>query len=356
MEAIHWRDGSDHGLIDGCNIRSTGKVDPGKGEGIYIGSSRGAWGDFDHHVTHVTIRNCILGPIIRSEAIDVKEGTEHITIENNTFDATGLSNQNFADSFIDLKGARAIVRYNIFRRNGETNLLKGINVIDRDVEFSGYDHVIHDNDFDLDRTGLMMVIANGGTSGVYAWNNHGEQLGDEYSSSVITNSIPPWYSPPVQQTPSSPPVQQTPSSPPVQQTPSGVMVYDDGLRAGWTDESVDGIFNFGYSEGTSSSTHIRAEFTDTYGSVRLMYYDGLDTTGLTSLRFRMKAEDPTDGFHFRVKLNAARLWVDTPPNNVWTTVTLPLTDFGNPAIIEKVILQNRCACAETMYFDSIEFI
>ena len=341
MEAIHWRDGSDHGLIDGCNIRSTGKVDPGKGEGIYIGSSSGSWDDFDHHVTHVTIRNCILGPIIRSEAIDVKEGTEHITIENNTFDATGLSNQNFADSFIDLKGARAIVRYNSFRRNGETNLLKGINVIARGVVFSAYEHVIHDNYFDLDGTGLKMVIANGGTSDVYAWNNHREPngpTGNKYSSSVITNSNPPWY------------------SPPVLQTPSGVMVYDDGLRAGWTDESVDGIFNFGYSEGTSSSTHIRAEFTDTYGSVRLVYYDGLDTTGLTSLRFRMKAEDPTDGFHFRVKVNAARLWVDTPPNNVWTTVTLPLTDFGNPAIIEKVILQNRCACAETMYFDSIEFI
>jgi endoglucanase len=200
MEAIHWRDGSDHGLIDGCNIRSTGKVDPGKGEGIYIGSSSGSWDDFDHHVTHVTIRNCILGPIIRSEAIDVKEGTEHITIENNTFDATGLSNQNFADSFIDLKGARAIVRYNIFRRNGETNLLKGINVIARGVVFSAYEHVIHDNYFDLDGTSLKMVIANGGTSDVYAWNNHREPngpTGNKYSSSVITNNNPPWYSPPV---------------------------------------------------------------------------------------------------------------------------------------------------------------
>jgi hypothetical protein len=197
MEAIHWRDGSDFGLIEGCHIYNTGKLDAGKGEGIYIGSSRGSWDKYDFDVTYVTIRNCIFGLKIRAEALDVKEGTEHITIEYNTFDATGLSNRNFADSFIDLKGTRAVVRSNIFRRNNDTNLLKGINVIARGVVFSAYEHAIHDNYFDLDGSGTNMVVANSGTSDVYAWNNDRKQPGNKYSSTAIASCCPPWYSLPV---------------------------------------------------------------------------------------------------------------------------------------------------------------
>ena len=58
---------------------------------------------------NTVIRNCIIGPNVRAEGIDIKEGTLNTLVEKNKFDATGISAQNYADSFIDLKGARVII-------------------------------------------------------------------------------------------------------------------------------------------------------------------------------------------------------------------------------------------------------
>lgn len=85
-----------------------------------------------------------------AEAFDIKEGTQDTLIEFNTVDATGISLANYADSFIDLKAARTIVRYNTFVRNGAENLRKGIAIIYRGTEYSAYEHVIHDNYFYMD--------------------------------------------------------------------------------------------------------------------------------------------------------------------------------------------------------------
>ena len=196
-EAIHWRDGSDFGLIDGCHVYNTGLRDAGFGEAIYIGTDKGSWGKYDRDVTYVTIRNCVIGPGVAAEAFDIKEGTEEIIVEYNTIDARGLSDINYADSFIDLKGTRAYVRYNTFLQNGEAELERGIAVIDRGVALSSYEHVIHDNVFHLDSAGLKMVEAYGGTSDVYAWNNVRVPAdGDDYSTSIHDFCCAPWYSPP----------------------------------------------------------------------------------------------------------------------------------------------------------------
>ena len=199
LEGIHWRDGSDFGLIEGCRIYDTGLTTPGFGEAIYIGTDKGAWGRYDRDVTYVTVRNCHIGPGIAAEALDIKEGTEEIVVENNYIDATGISSMHFADSFIDLKGTRSYIRHNVFVRNGESRLRKGIAVIDRDVELSSYQHVIHDNVFylDADGGGIDMVVAHGGTTDVYAWNNQRvPSNGRYYSNSVHTSCCPEWYTNP----------------------------------------------------------------------------------------------------------------------------------------------------------------
>lgn len=199
-EAIHIRDGSDHCLVEGCNVHDTGIRNKGFGEAIYVGTDGGSWGRYDPYVWNTTIRNCTLGPNIAAEAFDIKEGTQDTLIELNTVDATGISGSNYADSFVDLKAARVIVRYNTFIRNGAEKLKKGIAIIYRGTEYSAYENVIHDNYFYLDGiTNINLVASYSGSRDVYAFNNVREPSSasdEDYAKIVITECCPPWYTPP----------------------------------------------------------------------------------------------------------------------------------------------------------------
>ncbi|WP_421895907.1 cellulose binding domain-containing protein [Marinoscillum sp.] len=193
-EAIHIRDGSDHVTIDGCSVYNTGNVNAGFGEGIYIGTDKGSWSSYDPYVDYTTVKNCSIGPDVRAEAFDIKEGTQETVIEYNTVDGSGISGANYADSFIDLKGTRTYVRYNTFNQNGESIITKGIAAIDRSVSLSCYEHAVHDNTFNMDASSDNIVEAYSGTSDVHAWNNTRNPSGDMYNSGVSTTSCPTWYS------------------------------------------------------------------------------------------------------------------------------------------------------------------
>jgi len=109
--------GSSNNLVKGCIIRDTGKRsedDKGFGEGVYVGSDRSAHNRFDPNCNNNFIENCVFGPNISAEALDIKEGTERTVVRNNTFFASGVSGVNSADSFIDLKGIYGYVYGNIF--------------------------------------------------------------------------------------------------------------------------------------------------------------------------------------------------------------------------------------------------
>lgn len=192
-EAIHVRDGSDHVTIDGCTVYNTGNVNAGFGEGIYIGTDKGSWSSYNPYCDYTVVKNCTIGPDVRAEAFDIKEGTQETTIEYNTVDGKGISGSNYADSFIDLKGVRTYVRYNTFNQNGESLITKGIAAINRSVELSSYEHAIHDNVFNMDNSGDNIVEAYSGTSDVHAWDNTRNPSGDMYNTR-ITESCPTWYS------------------------------------------------------------------------------------------------------------------------------------------------------------------
>ncbi len=195
MEAIHVRDGSDHVLIDNAWIYNTGVFNPQFGEGIYIGSDRSVWGNYDSAVNYTVVRNSNLGPNIRAEAFDIKEGTAETIIEKNTIYGTGISSAAFEDSFIDLKGTRTYVRYNTFNQGNEPKIERGIAVIDRDVALSSYEHVIHDNVFNMDNSSTPLIEEYSGTRDVYAYNNTRNPAGTMYTNGVI-QSKPAWYTDP----------------------------------------------------------------------------------------------------------------------------------------------------------------
>jgi hypothetical protein len=197
MEAIHVRDGSQNALIEDCYIHHAGESTAKFGEGVYIGSDIGAWGDFDPFVNGTIVRGCTIGPEIGAEAFDIKEGTAETIIEHNVIDATGISGQGYADSFIDLKGTRTYVRYNTFYRNNAPELIKAIAIVPRPTPgniMSTYEHVIHDNVFHLDDSGIPMVHAYSGFRDVYAFNNL--PIDGSIADGVYKTCCPSWYTPP----------------------------------------------------------------------------------------------------------------------------------------------------------------
>ena len=108
-EGVHFRRSSADGVIKNSTITDAGLVQKGYGEGVYIGSANSNWachgnsGGVDRS-DRVQVLGNRIGPGIAAEPIDVKEGTHHGVISGNTFDGRGISGQNSADSWIDVKG------------------------------------------------------------------------------------------------------------------------------------------------------------------------------------------------------------------------------------------------------------
>jgi len=116
-EGVHFRSGSDHGVIQNSNIHDTGTTHPDYGEGVYIGSANSNWDQYAGSTgvdasNYVQVLNNKIGPNIAAEGIDIKEGTKGGTIRGNTLDGTGEQNQNSGDSTIDVKGDTYVIDAN----------------------------------------------------------------------------------------------------------------------------------------------------------------------------------------------------------------------------------------------------
>ncbi|MFC6022001.1 cellulose binding domain-containing protein [Plantactinospora solaniradicis] len=117
-EAVHFRRSSSDGILRNSRIEHTGLVQPGYGEAVYLGSANSNWschGNIDgvDRSDRVQVLGNRLGPSVAAEHIDVKEGTVGGVIRGNTFDGRGLSGQNSADSWVDMKGTGYVVEDNI---------------------------------------------------------------------------------------------------------------------------------------------------------------------------------------------------------------------------------------------------
>ncbi|WIX99442.1 cellulose binding domain-containing protein [Amycolatopsis mongoliensis] len=108
-EAVHFRRSSADSVLKNSTITYTGLVQPGYGEGVYLGSANSNWachgnsGGVDRG-DRIQVLDNHIGPFIAAEPIDVKEGTFDGLIRGNTFDGRGISGENSADSWIDVKG------------------------------------------------------------------------------------------------------------------------------------------------------------------------------------------------------------------------------------------------------------
>ena len=191
-EGIHIRDGSSHNLITGCWVHDTGKREgrKGYGEGIYIGS---AWktvkkSGYYPVCSYNVVRDSRIGPGVTAEHLDVKEFTFGTVIEHNVFYGEGISGEHYADSFIDLKGNSALVKWNVFYRQGNDKIRDAVQVHDvvKNGDW-GYGNYVFGNVFFMDSEKGYIVNASSGS--VRVLGNVRIPSGDEYKGRVEKEEI-----------------------------------------------------------------------------------------------------------------------------------------------------------------------
>ena len=154
-EGLHIIDNSSYNLVEGCYFHDTGKLNAKYGEGVYIGSAKSATGyGFECHYN--TVRGCKFGPNLTADHVDIKEYTRGNLVEYCTFDGTGIQGENGGDSFVEIKGNDAVVRYNTGFRNGCEKQLYGFD-LSQQLDGWGLNAKIYDNTLFLDSEDVYTV-------------------------------------------------------------------------------------------------------------------------------------------------------------------------------------------------------
>jgi hypothetical protein len=174
MEAIHLRSFSTDNVVQNCRVTSTGRVNAGFGEGLYVGSANSNWGTYSGGQPDASNNNKLLnntlGPHITGEPIDIKEGTTGGEIRGNRFDSTGISGEHFADSWIDVKGNGWLVTGNTGTNPSGSPLLDGIQV-HRALTGWGNNNTFTSNDLTVNAPGYGFSVQSGLTGTVISSNN-----------------------------------------------------------------------------------------------------------------------------------------------------------------------------------------
>jgi hypothetical protein len=131
-EAVHFRAASSDNVIQNSVIHDTGLEEPQYGEAIYFGSAESNWPEFgedggegpDRSDRNQALNNTI-GPNVTAEHVDIKEGTEGGVVRGNTFDGDGISGENYADSWMDVKGRDYLIESNTGTFGGDGEFLDG---------------------------------------------------------------------------------------------------------------------------------------------------------------------------------------------------------------------------------------
>jgi hypothetical protein len=167
-EGIHMRVFSSDNVLQKSKVYNTGLVAPGFGEGIYLGSANSNWGSLTGGQPDTSDRNCVanntIGPNVAAEGLDIKEGTHDGVVVGNHYDATGISGQNYADSFVDAKGNGYLIYGNAVSNPGHTHVIVDGFQTHEQVSGDGDDNTFQANTVDLESTGYGFNVSSS-TSG-----------------------------------------------------------------------------------------------------------------------------------------------------------------------------------------------
>jgi Right handed beta helix region len=181
-EGVHFRDGSSYNTLQNSYIHDTGKGQPGFGEGVYVGSDKGKWSTINPASDYNRVVNNTIGPNVTAEHIDIKEGSTGTVVSGNIFDGRGMTGDNYADSFIDVKGNDVTISSNVGYRNGNEVIADAFQV-HQQVSGWGLNADFNGNTLYLDNASCYVVNAASGTS-ARAHNNIRSPKGNMYRGNV----------------------------------------------------------------------------------------------------------------------------------------------------------------------------
>ncbi|MFE9246145.1 NosD domain-containing protein [Nocardiopsis sp. NPDC006938] len=184
-EGVHFRSSSSDGSVRDSRITDTGRVQPGFGEGVYLGSATSNWGcygvdDGVDRSDRVEVTGNHIGPDVRGEHLDVKEGTRDGLVSGNTFDGRGISGQNFADSWVDVKGNGYLFEHNTgtFERPG---VFAHGYTSTQQVDGAGCGNVFRDNHSDLGGVGGFAIA-------LWSQSDCADEPNVVHASNTVTNA------------------------------------------------------------------------------------------------------------------------------------------------------------------------
>ncbi|MGG1554076.1 right-handed parallel beta-helix repeat-containing protein [Paenibacillus ferrarius] len=181
-EGVHFRDGSSNNVIKNSSVTDTGILNAEYGEGVYVGSDIGKWESYKKETNNNRVSYVSFGPNVRAEHVDIKEGSTGTIVENCTFNGTGISGANYADSFIDVKGNNDIIRNNVGYRNGNSKIVDAFQVHERASGW-GQNASFTGNTLYLDNAAPYVVNVDDGATAT-ATSNTRSPSGNMYSGSV----------------------------------------------------------------------------------------------------------------------------------------------------------------------------
>jgi hypothetical protein len=175
QEGVHFRTFSRSNTIQNSTVANTGLVTPDFGEGIYIGSANSNWGTYTGGKPDTSDNNVVqnnhIGPNVRAEPIDIKEGTTGGTIAGNYLDATGITGANSADSWIDVKGNGYFITGNTGVNPTHTTVLKDGFQVHVAVSGWGNNTRFANNTLDVESTGYGIWVQSSATGTVVCADN-----------------------------------------------------------------------------------------------------------------------------------------------------------------------------------------
>ena len=183
-EGIHFRTFSKHNIVKNSEVTRTGKKRPGYGEAIYIGSAYSNWakytnGEPDRCDSNQVLNNK-LGPHVTAECIDVKEGTTGGIIRGNAFEAEGISGENSADSWMDIKGNHYLIENNTGNNTQPSVLKDGYQV---NCAYEGW------GAYNKFKKNISNVNADGYGINIRLKSSKGEAVGNEvYADNKVVNA------------------------------------------------------------------------------------------------------------------------------------------------------------------------
>ncbi|MGH7498274.1 MAG: right-handed parallel beta-helix repeat-containing protein [Gemmatimonadales bacterium] len=170
QEGVTFADFSSDNVLSNSDIHDTGVSIPEYGEGVYIGSPIEHWAQVSCGQPDRSDRNQVLdntiGPDVRAEQVDVKEGTSGGVIRGNRLDGRGMiQSQTWVDSWMEIKGND----YEIVGNHGSNAIRHGFEtvVIERGW---GNNNVFRGNVADVQAAGYGFKIGGGSGNIVYCNN------------------------------------------------------------------------------------------------------------------------------------------------------------------------------------------